>query len=112
MRNTSASIGLIILVFLLSRALGVKELVIDVFADDAKTIKLYRKFGFEEVGSYSSPSDVTVMALLGPSTLETDQGQLNHFVKPLFRRLRPLFDFGPYTEAVHQEMDRILSNAN
>lgn len=111
MRNTSASIGLIILVFLLSRALGVKELVIDVFADDTKTIRLYRKFGFVEVGSYRSPSEVTVMALLDRSTLEEDQGQLNHFVKPLFRRLRPLFDFGVYTEAVHREMDRILSAA-
>ncbi len=111
MRNTSASIGLIILVFLLSRALGVKELVIDVFSDDTKTIHLYRKFGFVEVGHYRSPSEVTVMALLERSTLEVDQGQLNHFVKPLFRRLRPLFDFGPYTDAVHAEMDRILSAA-
>ena len=111
MRNTSASIGLIILVFLLSRALGVKELVIDVFADDAKTIRLYRKFGFVEVGTYYSPSEVTVMALLEKSTLEENQNLLNHFVKPLFRRLRPLFDFGEYTEAVHEEMDRILSVA-
>ncbi len=111
MRNTSASIGLIILVFLLSRALGVKELVIDVFADDTKTIRLYRKFGFVEIGSYRSPSEVTVMALLEKSTLEESQSQLNHFVKPLFRRLRPLFDFGSYTEAVHEEMDRILSTA-
>ncbi|NLV60205.1 MAG: GNAT family N-acetyltransferase, partial [Spirochaetales bacterium] len=111
MRNTSASIGLIILVFLLSRALGVKELVIDVFADDAKTIRLYRKFGFVEVGTYYSPSEVTVMALLEKSTLEENQNLLNHFVKPLFRRLRPLFDFGEYTEAVHEEMDRILSTA-
>ena len=111
MRNTSASIGLIILVFLLSRALGVKELVIDIFSDDVKTIHLYRKFGFIEVGTYRSPSEVTVMALLEKSTLEVNQSQLNHFVKPLFRRLRPLFDFGEYTEAVHHEMDRILSVA-
>ncbi|HZJ87896.1 MAG TPA: GNAT family N-acetyltransferase, partial [Sphaerochaeta sp.] len=109
MRNTSASIGLIILVFLLARAQGVEELVLDVFSDDTKTIRLYQKFGFTEVGSYCSPSAVTVMALLGKSTLETSQDQLKHFVRPLFRRLRPLFDFGEYTDAVHSEMDRILS---
>ncbi|MGE4585163.1 MAG: GNAT family N-acetyltransferase [Sphaerochaeta sp.] len=109
MRNTSASIGLIILVFLLARATGVEELIIDVFADDTKTIKLYKKFGFVEVGSYNSPSAVTVMVLQSKSTLEKDRSQLRHFVRPLFNRLRPLFDFGPYTKAVHEEMDRILS---
>ncbi|NMA23150.1 MAG: GNAT family N-acetyltransferase, partial [Spirochaetales bacterium] len=85
MRNTSASIGLIILVFLLARALDVKELVIDVFSDDVKTIHLYRKFGFVELGTYRSPSEVTVMALLEKSTLEENQDQLKHFVRPLFR---------------------------
>ncbi|MDX9825312.1 MAG: GNAT family N-acetyltransferase [Sphaerochaeta sp.] len=109
MRNTSASIGLIILVFLLARATGVEELIIDVFADDEKTIKLYKKFGFVEVGTYNSPSAVTVMVLQSKSTLEKDRSQLRHFVRPLFSRLRTLFDFGPYTQAVHDEMDRILS---
>jgi hypothetical protein len=109
MRNTSASIGLIILVFLLARAVGVEELIIDVFADDTKTKKLYKKFGFVEVGSYNSPSEVTVLVLQSKSTLEKDRSQLRHFVRPLFQRLRTMFDLGPYTQAVHQEMDRILS---
>jgi anti-sigma regulatory factor (Ser/Thr protein kinase) len=109
MRNTSASIGLIILVFLLARAVGVEELIIDVFADDIKTKKLYKKFGFVEVGSYNSPSEVTVLVLQSKSTLEKDRSQLRHFVRPLFQRLRTMFDLGPYTQAVHQEMDRILS---
>ncbi len=109
MRNTSASIGLIILVFLLARAIGIEELIIDVFADDTKTIKLYKKFGFVEVGTYNSPSAVTVLVLQSKSTLEKDKSQLRHFVRPLFQRLRPLFTLGPYTKAVHEEMDRILS---
>ena len=109
MRNTSASIGLIILVFLLARAVGVEELIIDVFADDTKTKKLYKKFGFVEVGSYNSPSEVTVLVLQSKSTLEKDRSQLRHFVRPLFQRLRTMFDLGPYNQAVHQEMDRILS---
>lgn len=109
MRNTTASIGLIILIFLLARSQGVEDLIIDVFADDAKTIKLYKKFGFIEVGTYYSPSAVTVLALQSKSTLEKDQSQLRHFVKPLFSRLRTMFDFGEYTQDIHDEMDRILS---
>lgn len=109
MRNTSASIGLIILVFLLARSQGVENLVIDVFADDLKTIKLYKKFGFKEVGTYYSPSEVTVLTLQSKSTLEKDKSQLRHFVRPLFARLRPMFDFGPLTQGVLDEMDRILS---
>jgi predicted acetyltransferase len=109
MRNTSASIGLIILVFLLARSKGVENLVIDVFADDLKTIKLYKKFGFEEVGTYYSPSAVTVLTLQSKSTLEKDKSQLRHFVRPLFARLRPMFDFGSQTQGVLDEMDRILS---
>ncbi|MDT4763125.1 GNAT family N-acetyltransferase [Sphaerochaeta sp. PS] len=109
MRNTTASIGLIILVFLLARSKGIENLVIDVFADDLKTIKLYKKFGFQEVGTYYSPSAVTVLTLQSKSTLEKDQSQLRHFVRPLFSRLRPMFDFGESTQGIHDEMDRILS---
>jgi len=74
-----------------------------------KTIKLYKKFGFEEVGTYYSPSAVTVLMLQSKTTMEKDQSQLRHFVRPLFRRLRPMFNFGKYTQGVLDEMDRILS---
>ena len=109
MRNTAVSIGLIVLVFLLARSKGVENMIIDVFADDVKTIKLYKKFGFEEVGTYYSPSAVTVLMLQSKTTMEKDQSQLRHFVRPLFRRLRPMFNFGIYTQGVLDEMDRILS---
>ena len=97
------------MLFLLARSQGVENLVIDVFADDLKTIKLYKKFGFKEVGTYYSPSEVTVLTLQSKSTLEKDKSQLRHFVRPLFARLRPMFDFGPLTQGVLDEMDRILS---
>ena len=109
MRNTAVSIGLIVLVFLLARSKGVENMIIDVFADDVKTIKLYKKFGFEEVGTYYSPSAVTVLMLQSKTTMEKDQSQLRHFVRPLFKRLRPMFNFGKYTQGVLDEMDRILS---
>lgn len=109
MRNTTVSIGLIVLVFLLARAKGVEDVVIDVFSDDVKTIRLYKKFGFKDVGTYYSPAAVTVLALHSKTPMEKDQSQLRHFVKPLFSRLRPLFDFGEFTQGVLDEMDRILS---
>ena len=110
MRNTSVSIGLIVLVFLLARSKGIENTVIDVFANDVKTIKLYKKFGFEEVGTYYSPSAVTVLALQSKTPMEKDSSQLKHFVRPLFKKLRPMFDFGEYTQGVYDEMDRILSD--
>ena len=109
MRNTSVSIGLIILVFLLARSRGVEETILDVFADDTKTIKLYKKFGFKEIGTYNSPSSVTVMTLQTKTTMEEDTNQLKHFVRPIFARLRPLFDFGDDTKGILEQMDSILS---
>ncbi len=112
MRNTSVSIGLISLVYLLARSVGTKQMVLDVFTEDAKTIKLYRKFGFKEIGTYHSPSQVTVMMLEGKTIHENDLEQVRHFIKPLFMRMRGLFDFGQYTEGVHKEMDLILASLN
>ena len=91
MRNTSVSIGLIVLVFLLARAKGVEEMVIDVFADDKKTIKLYKKFGFREIGTYYSPSAVTVLALQNKTTMEQDKGAIKALRSTsIFKVERPL----------------------
>ncbi|MCF7946101.1 MAG: PAS domain S-box protein, partial [Spirochaetia bacterium] len=60
MRNSIVTLGLTILMFLYGRAQGVEEVVIDVFTSDTKTIKMYKKFGFHEIGTYNSPSSVTV----------------------------------------------------
>lgn len=108
MRNTTVSIGLIILVFLLARCKGVEDVIIDVFAEDTRTIKLYKKFGFVEVGTYYSPAAVTVLVLQSKTTMEKDDKQLTHFVRPLFRRLIPLFDFGRTTQGILDEMNRII----
>lgn len=108
MRNTTVSIGLIILVFLLARCKGGEEVIIDVFEEDKKTIKLYKKFGFSEVGTYYSPAAVTVLALKSKTTMEQDDKQLQHFVKPLFKRLIPLFNFGSTTDQILEEMNKIV----
>ena len=108
MRNTSVSIGLIILVFLFSRYLGVEDVIIDVFQNDKKTIKLYKKFGFEEVGMFRSPDPVTVLVLHSKTTYEKDSNQLRHFVRPMFRKLLNMFDFGEHTSGIVEEMNKIV----
>jgi len=108
LRGTTVSIGLIMLVFLLARTLKIDNLVIDVFKDDKKTINLYKKFGFVEVGEYTSPAAVTVMVLNGHSSMERDEAKLRRFVKPLYKKLIPMFDFGDYTDKIIREMDRII----
>ena len=108
MRNSVVSIGLIVLVFLYARSIGVETVVIDVFKDDLKTKKLYKKFGFIEVGEYYSPAAVTVMILNNKTPMEQDAKRLARFVKPLFNRLIPLFNFGDKTENVLKEMKKIV----
>ncbi|NQT57804.1 MAG: GNAT family N-acetyltransferase [Bacteroidetes bacterium] len=108
MRNTTVSIGLIMLVFLLARSIGIDKLVIDIFKDDTKTINLYKKFGFVEVGDYHSPAAVTVLVRHGKTTMEKDKDRLKRFIKPLYRKLITMFDFGEYTQDVIQEMEKII----
>ncbi|MCK5157031.1 MAG: GNAT family N-acetyltransferase [Spirochaetales bacterium] len=108
MRNTTVSIGLVMLVFLLARAIGVEKIVIDIFKDDVKNIKLYKKFGFVDVGDYYSPAAVTVLIRHGKTAMEKDQDRLRRFLKPLYKKLIPLFDFGEYTQDVIQEMEKII----
>ncbi len=108
MRNTTVSIGLIMLVFLFARYLGVEEMIIDVFQSDKKTIKLYKKFGFKEVGVFNSPDPVTVLILQSKTTYEKDNKQLHHFIKPLYKKLINMFDFGEHTPGIIEEMNRIV----
>jgi two-component system, NtrC family, sensor kinase len=108
-RNSAVSIGLIMLVYLLARSVGVDNLVIDVFRDDEKTINLYRKFGFIEVGEYFSPAAVTVLLLRGKSSMEKDEKRLRSFIKPLYKKLIPMFDFGDFhNRKVIQQMEEIV----
>lgn len=108
-RNTTVSVGLIMLVYLLAKAVGVKRIVIDVFRDDLNTIHLYKRFGFVEVGEYYSPAAVTVLLLDGNSTMEQDEKKLNKLVRPLYKRLIPMFDFGEeMNEKIIDEMKKIV----
>ncbi len=108
MRNTLVSLGLISLVFLYARSEGVHEVIIDVFSDDKKSIDLYKKFGFKEIGTYSSPSEVTVLIQKHETPLEESNERRNHFVRPLFKRLYTMFDFGDKNAQVIREMKKII----
>ncbi len=108
MRNTLVALGLVSLIFLYGRSMGMKEVVIDVFSQDVKNIEMYRKFGFEEIGTYRSPSSVTVMIQRDATPHEQDATKRSRFVAPLFRRLYNMFDFGLQHQAVTNEMRKII----
>jgi len=108
-RNSTVSIGLIMLVYLLARSLGIETLLIDVFSDDEKTINLYHKFGFSEIGSYYSPAAVTVLLLKGKSIMEYDEKRIKSFLRPLYKKLIPMFDFSEELNAgIISEMEQIV----
>ncbi len=108
MRNTLVALGLVSLIFLYGRSKGMKETVIDVFSEDVKNIEMYKKFGFEIIGSYASPSPVTVMMQRDETPHEKDADKRTRFVTPLFRRLYNMFDFGEQHQAVINEMKSII----
>jgi hypothetical protein len=108
MRNTIVTLGLTIMMFLYGRAHGVDEVVIDVFTSDEKTIKMYKKFGFNIIGSYNSPSPVTVMMQKNETNLEKSEERRRHFLKPLFRRLYKMIDFNGEDDLVIREMRKVV----
>jgi len=107
-RHTIVTLGLVSLIFLLGRSKGMKEAVIDVFAEDLHYIEMYKKFGFEKIGTYCSPSEVTVLILQDRTVQEKDRSKRSSFIAPLFRKLIHMLDMGSEKEAIVREMKRII----
>lgn len=108
MRNTLVSLGLVSLIFLYGRSKGMREVVIDCFSNDVKNIEMYKKFGFEIIGEYTSPSPVTVMIQRYGTPHERDAEKRSRFLAPMFRRLYTMFDFGSSQQSVIEEMQKII----
>ena len=70
---------------------------------------MYRKLGFAEVCRYLDPLEVTVMVLGDQLNYETDSNRLNHFLRPMVRRLLNRITFDPEeTLAIETQASRIL----
>jgi nitrogen-specific signal transduction histidine kinase len=105
-RGGMAPVGLMMLAYLYSRSRGAGLVLLDIFSDDRQKLNLYRKLGFEEVGTYNDPSEFTVMVLRHKLNYETDSRRLNSFLKPLLGRLIPRIDFEPQVREMLLEQAR------
>ncbi len=98
-RGGLVSIGLMMLAYMHARANGAERVFLDVFSDDKTQKRLYKKIGFHEVCRYFDPLEVTVMTLDDRLHYETNEERLNHFLRPMVRRLLTRVDFDPHEAA-------------
>jgi len=92
-RGSIIPLGLMTLAYLYGKSLQVERLFLDVFSDEKKHIHMYKKLGFTEIGEYKKPLPVTVMMLDQISDYEKEEARLDHFVKPLMKRLMLYLDY-------------------
>ena len=76
---------------------------LDVFSDEKKYIRMYRKLGFQNIGSYEWLLPVTVMMMDYRTDYERKTQRMERFVKPFISRLIKRVEF----EEV--ERDRMLA---
>ncbi|MEX2444994.1 MAG: GNAT family N-acetyltransferase [Alkalispirochaeta sp.] len=108
-RGGLVPLGLMMLAYMHAKARGAGVVFLDVFADDTKQTKMYRKVGFEVVGSYQDPLDVQVMMLRDRLYYEQDTQHLHHFLRPLVSRLIQRLDFADdELESIKEQAERIL----
>jgi two-component system NtrC family sensor kinase len=91
-RGSIIPFSIMTIAYLYARAKGARRIFLDVFADEARLIKMYEKLGFTVIGYYNSPLPCTVMMIDHPSGYETQASRMEHFVKPFFSRLIPKID--------------------
>ena len=82
-----------VLSYLYARGWGAKQIFIDVFADEASQIQMFKKVGFEIIGGYSNPLPCTVMMMNHASIYEQKTPNNQLFIKRTISRLIPKIDF-------------------
>ncbi|MBN2050535.1 MAG: GNAT family N-acetyltransferase [Spirochaetales bacterium] len=102
-RGSIVPLGLMTLAYLYARSRGAQRIFLDVFADETKHIKMYRKLGFQLIGEYIKPQPVSVMMLDYCTDYERKSQQMEHFVKPFLSRLVGRIDYAP------EERDKVLA---
>ena len=93
-RGSIVPLGLMTIAYLYAKSQNAERLFLDVFSDEKKHIQMYGKLGFQVVGEYQSPSQVTVMMLDRNTEYERKSDQMEHFVRPFMSRLLKRLDFG------------------
>jgi ribosomal protein S18 acetylase RimI-like enzyme len=109
-RGSIIPLGLMTLAYLYGKSLEVERLFLDVFSDEKKHIHMYNKLGFNKIGEYKKPLPVTVMMLDQKTDYEKTESRMNHFVKPLMKRLMMYMDFEEQEKATFiKSIDQVIS---
>jgi hypothetical protein len=103
-------LGLMTLAYLFARTENAERVFLDVFSDEKKYIKMYRKLGFQNIGSYEWLLPVTVMMMDYRTDYERETRHMERFVKPFMSRLIKRVEF----EKVERErmltaVDKVIS---
>jgi signal transduction histidine kinase len=103
-------LGLMTLAYLFARAENAERVFLDVFSDEKKYIRMYRKLGFQNIGSYEWLLPVTVMMMDHRTDYERETRHMERFVKPFMSRLIKKVEF----EKVERErmlaaIDKVIS---
>ena len=80
-------LSLMTLAYLYARSEQAERVFLDVFADEKKYIKMYKKLGFQKIGEYMWPLPVTVMMMGQKPPYEKTGKRLEDFVKPFMTKL-------------------------
>lgn len=99
-RGSIIPLGLMTLAYLYAKAKNAERIFFDVFTDDKKHIAMYRKLGFQEIGTYASPLPVTVMMLDHKTDYERKTQRMEHFVKPFMERLKQYLEFSDEEKSI------------
>ena len=83
---------------------------LDVFSDEKKYIRMYRKLGFQNIGSYEWLLPVTVMMMDYRTDYERESRHMERFVKPFMSRLIKRVEFEKVErEKMLSAVDKVLS---
>ena len=111
-RGGLVAIGLMMLAYMYARAHGAQRVFLDVFSDDKPQTRLYKKIGFYDICRYFDPLEVTVMTLDDRLHYETNEDRLNHFLRPMLRRLLRRVDFAPdEAKQIHRQAAEVLGES-
>jgi hypothetical protein len=86
-------LGLMTLAYLFARSENAERVFLDVFSDEKKYINMYRKLGFQNIGTYEWLLPVTVMMMDYRTDYERKTQRMERFVKPFISRLIKRVEF-------------------
>jgi len=92
-RGSIIPLGLMALAYLFAKSEHSERVFLDVFSDEKKYITMYKKLGFQAIGTYEWLLPVTVMMLDYRTDYEKKTQRMERFVRPFMARLIKKIEF-------------------